>query len=92
MKVLDRRQVTLDGRRPQLTNGKGVRNVLEQLPRVEHTVTTMLEKNGQNTTHPNVYPCTKMRLISAFRRGRNGALHEPEANTEVQTSGRTERT
>ena len=44
---------------------------------------SVLEKNGHTTTYPKVYPCAKMPLISAFRRGRNGDPHEFEANTEV---------
>ena len=80
-------------------------NNCQQLPHAGHTVTAVLHKNGQTTTQPKVYPCSKMPLISAFGRGRNGASHESEANTEVQgdaptspksrachgTSGQTER-
>ena len=48
---LDRRHVILDGRIPQPLSGKGARGVLQQLPHVDHTVTAMMEKTGQTTTH-----------------------------------------
>ena len=80
---LHSRQVTLDGRRSQLLSGKGVRNVLGQLPHVEHTVAAVLEKTGQTTTHADVYPCTKMPLIIAFRQSRNSDSHESKSNTDV---------
>ena len=48
---LGRRQGTLDGRIPQSFSGKGARGVLQKLPHVDHTVTAMMEKTGQTTTH-----------------------------------------
>ena len=48
---LGRRQGTLDGRIPQSLSGKSARGVLQKLPHVDHTVTVMMEKNGQTTTH-----------------------------------------
>ena len=83
MEKLDRRQMALDGGRPQFLGSERVRHILEQLPHVGQTVAARLEKNGHTTTYPKVYPRAKMPLISAFRRGRNGDPHEFEANTEV---------
>ena len=79
MEKLDRRQMALDGGRPQFLGSERVRHLVEQLPHVGQTVAVRLEKNGHTTTYPNVYPRAKMPLISAFRRGRNGDPHEFDA-------------
>ena len=75
--------MALNSCRPQLFGRKGVRDVLKHMPNVGHAISAPLEKHWQATTHPKFYPCAKMPLISAFRRGRNCVSHEFEANNEV---------
>ena len=51
---------------------------------VDLAISATLEEYRHATMYPNVYPCAKTPLISAFRRGGNGFSHDFEADTEVQ--------
>ena len=54
------------------------------MSQVASAIFATLKERRHATAYPNVYPCAKFPIKSAFRRGRNGVSHEFEANPDQQ--------